>query len=577
MNSQQIEQFLQDNLLKVNKPIQYLGNELNVIKKDWQLAKTKLCFVYPDKYEIGMSNMALQIFYKLINVETDHLLERAFIPDTDMIDLLKAENIPLFAVESKTPLRGFDAVAISFSTELSYTNALLAIDLADIPLKSADRIGDENLPILFAGGGAVINPLPMSMFIDFFVIGDGEIVIEQICDVLHKCKNDLSLTKKETLEKISKFEHVYVPIFHDKETIIEKATFKEVNDPKYIVKKPLVPLLKVVHNRFSVELMRGCPRICRFCQASYINKPVRLRKKDVLLDQARNVMATTGYEEISLSSLSSSDYPKVLDLLNDLDAECVKQQVKLSLPSLRVDSMSADVSEMTNKIRQSGVTLAPEAGSQFIRDVILKNISEEEILNTVRTASMNSKKGIKLYFMIGLPREEQEDLQAIVDLAFKIIRHIKPARNKIVINFSNFIPKAFTPFQWAKQDDRALIDEKLKFFKKELRHKQMEMRWTDAELSVLEGILSRGDEKVGDLIYAAYKNGAIFDAWYDHFNFDNWAKAAKECSFDIDKYLCERQLEQSLPWGFIATGVKVDAMKKEYTAAYSVMRPPKSI
>ncbi|OGI08071.1 MAG: hypothetical protein A2Y40_10710 [Candidatus Margulisbacteria bacterium GWF2_35_9] len=572
MKNQEIEVVIKKNLLKVNKPIQYLGNELNVIKKDWDSAKTKLCFVYPDKYEIGMSNMALQIFYKIINQNTDHLLERCFIPDKDMIDFLKDKQVPLFALESTRPLTDFNALAFSFSTELSYTNALLALDLGHIPMTCKERINDDSIPIIFAGGGAVVNPLPLSDFFDFFVIGDGEEVLEHICDVIYKCKYEKKISKYDTIKALSELDHIYAPSFHRSDKIVKKATFSDVNNKKYLVEKPLVPLIKVVHDRFSIELMRGCPRICRFCQASYINKPLRIREKEVLLNQAKAVISNTGYDELSLSSLSSSDYPQVINLLTELDSQCNHQHVKLSLPSLRIDTHSLEMSEITNKLKESGVTLAPEAGSQFLRDVINKNINEQEILDTIKTAAVNSKKSIKLYFMIGLPGEEQQDLQAIVNLAFRIIHYIKPARNKLTINISNFVPKPFTPFQWAKQDDMETINTKLSFFKKELRHKQLELRWTDPKLSILEGILTRGDEKIGKLILAAYRQGAIFDAWYDHFNFEYWMKAAEAEGISINDYLVDHNPEDVLPWSFIDTGVKINTLKNEYQKALSTKR-----
>ncbi len=566
-----INEFIDENLSKVRKPAQYIGHEFNIIRKDWDKAKAKICFVYPDRYEIAMSNLALQIFYDLINRKTEHLLERCFLPDEDMETLMKDKNASLFALESTKALREFDALAFSFSTELSFTNALLALDLAKMSLLSSERLEDNSQPLVYAGGGGVANPLPMSLFIDFFVIGDGEDSFLEVADLIYELKYTKKLSKKLILEELNKLDYVYVPMMGKK--TVKRAVYNGF-DTEELLTDPLVPLIDVVHGRFSLEIMKGCPRICRFCQASYINKPLRLRDKNKLIEQGKKVIESTGYQELSLSSLSSGDYPQIIELLQELDEDCSKKSVSLSLPSLRVDSFTDGLSFMMNKVRQTGVTVAPEAGSQFLRDVMRKQVSEEDILRTAKFASENSNKAIKMYFMIGLPRETQKDLDAICELVYKIMHHIKPKKSKLIVNISNFVPKPFTPFQWCAQDSMELLDEKISFFKANLRHKQMELRWTDPELSQLESILSRGDEKVADLVLQAYKNGASFDSWYDRFDYKKWQLAAEQLGLDVNKYIAGYGLDEQLPWDFIDMGVESNFLKAEYNKAYEVEENP---
>ncbi|MDD5455841.1 MAG: radical SAM protein [Candidatus Margulisbacteria bacterium] len=570
MQNPGIQSFLKKNLLIVTKPIQYLGNEIYMQRKQWSTSKAKICLLYPDKYEVGMSNLAVNLFYTLINSYTKHSLERAFIPDLDMITLLKDNEVPLFSLESQKPLANFDALAVSFSTELSFTNALLALDLARIPRRSKDRLDNEQWPLIFAGGGGVMNPLPMSIFMDFFVLGDGEEVFKEICDKIHYFKYKKVITKIEILSELNNLDYIFVPLLNEEKKVF-RHIYKDFADESYL-EKPLIPLLKTVHNRFSIEIMRGCPRKCRFCQASYINKPVRIKPKEKLIKQVKNIIMNTGYDEISLSSLSSSDYPYIKQLLEELEPLCKEKQVSLSLPSLRMDTFSNDVSLMINKVRQSGVTLAPEAGSQFLRDVINKDLSEDEIISTAKIAAQNSGKSIKLYFMIGLPGETDQDVEDIVNLSFRIIREIKPAHNKVVVNVSNFVPKPFTPFQWAGQESIPEITRKLNFLKAQLRHHQLELRWTDPQVSQIEGLLSRGDEETGELIEQAYKNGAFFDAWYDHFRFDAWQKAIEQCGLKLEGYLTEKAIKKPLPWDFVETGVKKEFLLKEYEKALALKR-----
>ncbi|MDD4527351.1 MAG: radical SAM protein [Candidatus Margulisbacteria bacterium] len=567
---QSVTDFIQRHLIKVRKPSQYIAHEMNIVKKDWKEVKAKICLVYPDRYEIGMSNLALQIFYDLINRKSAHVLERCFLPDSDMEEMLKERKVPLFSLESSKALSEFDALAFSFSTELSFTNALLALDLAFIPLLAKDRLAAEEMPIVYAGGGGVSNPLPMSIFFDFIVIGDGEDAFVEIADMIYELKYVKKFSKLQILEEINKKPWAYVPDLGKK--VVKRNVYTGFLEEKLLT-EPLVPLIDVVHGRFSLEIMKGCPRVCRFCQASYINKPLRIRDKDKLIEQGMKVIEKTGYQELSLSSLSSGDHPQIISLLKELNQECYERQVSLSLPSLRVDSFTDELSFMMNKVRQTGVTIAPEAGSQFLRDVIKKQITEEDILRTAKFASLNSNKSIKMYFMIGLPRETTKDLEELVALVYKIMDYIKPKKNKLIINISNFVPKPFTPFQWCAQDSVEVLEEKLSFFKSNLRHRQMELRWTDTNLSKLESILSRGDEKVAGLVLRAYQNGASFDSWYDRFKYDIWDKSAEELGLDVDKYLKGYDLSEELPWSFIDMVVTKDYLEKEYKSAYAVDNP----
>lgn len=562
---QSIANFINKQLRKVKRPAQYIANEMNMVNKDWNKAQAKVCYVYPDRYEIGMSNLALQIFYDLINRQTEHLLERCFLPDSDMEELLRKEKISLFSLESNKALSEFDALSFSFSTELSYTNALLALDLAQIELLAKDR--EEFAPIIYAGGGGVVNPLPMSLFFDFLIIGDGEDIFPEIVDIIYELKYIKKLNKQDILKAINKKPWAYVPSLCKKP--IKRNVYNGFENEKLIT-KPLVPLIDVVHNRFSLEIMKGCPRACRFCQASYINKPLRIRDKEKLLQQGVSVLENTGYEELSLSSLSSGDYPQIVALLKELDKACSERQVSLSLPSLRVDSFSDDLSFMMNKVRQTGVTIAPEAGSQFLRDVIKKQVTEEDILNTAKFASVNSNKSIKMYFMIGLPRETMKDIEELVTLVYKVMDYIKPKKNKLIVNVSNFVPKPFTPFQWCEQDSIEKLEEKISYLKTSLRHRQLELRWTDTNLSKLESVLSRGDEKVGKLVLQAYKNGASFDSWYDHFDYKIWEKSAEEIGLDVNEYLKGYSLEEELPWSFIDVGITKEYLLREYEASNNI-------
>jgi radical SAM superfamily enzyme YgiQ (UPF0313 family) len=556
--------FLDEVLSSVKRPIQYLGQELNVVRKDPGVGGIRIALVYPDKYEVAMSNLAVQLFYDRINRHSPHVLERVIIPDEDMIDALRLKSISLFSLETQRALKDFDLIAFSVSTELALTNVLLALDLASIPLRSSDR--DESFPLVIAGGGGVMNPLPMSLFMDAIVIGDGEEALVEVADLV-----SASATKALSLAALDKKPWAFVPTLHDRKRTLSRAVFSGFKEDTLLI-KPLVPLMKVVHDRYSLEIMRGCPRKCRFCQASYTSKPIRQKSAAGLIEQGKAIIEKTGAGELSLASLSSSDYQGLIELIHGLQTLCEEKQVALSLPSLRMDSLTSDMNLLINRLRESGITLAPEAGSQFLRDVIAKDLTLKDIVDAVKLASTNSHKSIKLYFMIGLPRETMADVDAICDLAFHLIEEIKPKKNKIVINVSSFNPKPYTPFQWCAQDDRAILDEKLNLLKKGTRHRQLELRWTDPELTWLEGLLSRGDERVGDVIERAFRKGACFDAWYDHFQPSRWFEAMEEAGLPENEYQKARDLEDPLPWGFVDMGIRLSVVKDEYERAMKVVR-----
>lgn len=562
---QAIPPFLEDILSTVKRPIQYLGQELNVVRKEPEKGAIRIALVYPDKYEVAMSNLAVQLFYDRINRHSPHVLERVIIPDEDMIEALRTRSISLFSLETQRPLKDFDLIAFSVSTELALTNVLLALDLAQIPLKASDR--DETYPLIIAGGGGVMNPLPMSRFLDAIIIGDGEEALVDIADIIAK----LGKVKPLALSALDEKPWAFVPALHDRKRSLTRAVFSGFKEDTTLI-TPLVPLMKVVHDRYSLEIMRGCPRKCRFCQASYTSKPIRQKSAAALIEQGKAIIERTGAGELSLASLSSSDYKGLIELIHGLQTVCQEKQVALSLPSLRMDSLTSDMNLLINRLRESGITLAPEAGSQFLRDVIAKDLTLNDIEDAVKLASTNSGKSIKLYFMIGLPRETMADVEAINELAFHLIETIKPKKNKIVINVSSFNPKPYTPFQWCAQDDRETLNEKLNCLKRGTRHRQLELRWTDPELTWLEGILSRGDERVGDVIERAFRKGACFDAWYDHFQPDRWFEAMQEAGLPENEYQLPRDLDAPLPWGFVDMGIRLSVLKEDYQKAMTVER-----
>ena len=579
-----------DKFLKmVDKPIRYTGGEINMCRKDLNDIKSRIAFCFPDVYEIGMSHLGLKILYDLYNRDENTYCERVFAPWVDMEKLMRENGLKLFSLETKTPLNEFDFVAFTFQYEMSYTNVLNMLDLGGIPVLASER--EENDPLVFAGGPCTYNPEPMADFFDFFVIGEGEEMNMEVNDLYIKCKNE-GKSKNEFLELVSKIEGVYVPTFYkDKynedgtfnslvpnnsfaNQIVRKRIIKDLDTLTY-PEKWIVPYLNVVHDRVMLEIFRGCIRGCRFCQAGYIYRPVREKSREKLEKLAESLINNTGYEEISLTSLSTSDYTEFHELAQNLISKFKPRNVSISLPSLRTDSISLKLLDEVSQVRKSGFTIAPEAGTQRLRDVINKGLTEEEIINACRFAFKSGWSTIKLYFMIGLPTETYDDLQGIVDLANKIVDTYyeipKAERAKglsVTVSASTFVPKPFTAFQWCGQNDIKTIIEKQNYLKSHLTNKAVKFNWHEPEISVLEAIIAKGDRRVCKAIYEAWKLGAKFDSWREFFNYDTWMKAFENTGIDY-KYYSERQMniDENLPWNHLDILVSKEFLKREYKNA----------
>ena len=565
---------MKDLLLQVTKPGRYIGNEINMVKKD-PANKTRFAFCFPDVYEVGMSHVGLQILYFFLNRREDVYCERAFMPWTDMTALMKEHNQPLYALETGDPLKDFSLLGFTLQHEMSYTNVLAMLDLAGLPLRAAER--GEDMPIVCAGGPGATNPEPMADFIDFFFIGDGEAGLDEIMDIYAEGSG-----KQEFLEKIASLPGVYVPAFYEA-AYNEDGTLKsfDVINPvaKKTVKKALVPsldkaffpdtalvpLIECTHHRATLELFRGCKHGCRFCQAGNIQRPIRHRKPKTLLAQAEALLDNTGHEEISLVSLSTSDYPYFEELLDGLLDITKKRKVNISLPSLRVDAVSLSAMEKTQAVRKSSLTFAPEAGTQRLRDVIRKNITEEEVIEGCRRAFEAGFDRVKLYFMTGLPTETLEDAEAIADLSQLVVDEYyklekAKRRRPVSVNVSSscFVPKPFTPFQREAQDRAEDFIQKQRLIKSKIQKKQISYRYHDAKTAVLEGVLARGDRRVGAAIEAAYRLGAMFDSWSELFRYDLWEQAFEETGVSPEFYAHRQRSEaELLPWDFIDMGVSV--------------------
>ena len=569
-------------LLKLAKPARYTGGEVNAVyKKTPQLGTlTRFALCFPDVYEIGMSHLGLQILYFLMNKRDDTYCERVFMPWLDMVDHLKETDQPLFALETGDELCKFDILGFTLQFEMSYTNILAMLDLAKIPLRSKDR--DETHPLICAGGPCAVNPEPMADFVDFFYIGDAEASLDAILD-RHKLHKASGGTKEEFLTSILDIPGVYVPRFYDvsyngdgtvKSFASEKApaTVKRAIAPTldYFPETLITPLTEAIHNRAVLELARGCMRGCRFCQAGFIYRPMRERGVGELLDQAERLLKTTGHDEISLLSLSACDYSNFAQLVDRLIEFTEKKRVNISLPSTRLDAI--ETLAKVQAVRKSSLTVAPEAGSQRMRDIINKNLTEEEILEGCYRAFLSGFDKIKLYFMGGLPSETTEDMQAIVDLCDKVVDTYyrltyEERRRPISVSVSTacFVPKPFTPFQWAAQVLPADFITQQQMVKSWVRNKRVTYRYHDAKTAQVEGVLARGCRRVGKLIEAAYKNGAIFDSWSDQFNPQIWQTAFEETGLDPAFYTHrERPIDELLPWDFIDMGVTKNFLIREW-------------
>jgi radical SAM superfamily enzyme YgiQ (UPF0313 family) len=529
-----VHQTILENILpNVSKPARYVGNELNSVHKNHK-DKIKFVICYPDSYEIGMSNIGIAILYHLINKRDDAVCERVFSPWIDMEKKMEEHSVPLFSLESWTPVKDFDIVGFSVQNELTYTNLLNILKLSGIPLKRKDR--DASHPLIIAGGACTNNPEPLSDFIDAFVIGDGEEVVQEIIDVYKSCRGVLQYAPTDShhvlLVALSKIPGIYVP-GHNELTNVKRRIVKDLNTIDYPI-KPIVPFIEIVHDRAAIEIMRGCPRRCRFCQAGNVGKPVRMMKPERVIELAKKIIKNTGFEELSLVSLSSSDYPKIWEVAEELGKDFSKKRISISLPSMRPDSFRSEIAKEIQHVRKAGVTLAPEAGTQRLRNHICKDLTEENIISSIKQAFGGGANSIKLYFMIGLPTETDEDMKGIVDLAYKIIKEGKPLnpRAKITVNVSTFVPKKNTSFENEKMISYEEILRKQEFLKQNLKHRNIDLKWHDARMSVIEGVFSQGDSHTGNILLNAFEGGCRFDNWTEFFDYRKWESAIAQ---DQDK------------------------------------------
>lgn len=588
---------LKDELLsKVDKPARYIGGELNSMNKVVTSEMTHVAFCFPDVYEVGMSHLGMQILYHFFNSREDVFCERVFSPWTDMEEVMRKEGIPLFSLETHTPLKEFDFVAFTLQYEMCYTNVLNMLDLSGIPIFSKERTEED--PLIIAGGCCTYNPEPLAPFIDIFYIGEGEVSYDEIFDRYRAWKASGG-DRESFLIEMLKVPGLYIPRFYEvtynadgtiKERVslhpeapekIKKVVVTNVDEAFY-PETQVIPWIQAVHDRATLEMFRGCIRGCRFCQAGMIYRPVREKSKEVLIEQAKKLLASTGYDEISLCSLSTSDYKALEPFTNELLEICRDEKVNISLPSLRVDAFSVDLMQKVQEVRKSSLTFAPEAGTQKQRDVINKNITEEEIIHGCKLAFQGGWNRVKLYFMLGLPYEEDADIVGISELGDKIVetyfgidKDQRVPGLQLTISTSCFVPKPFTPFQWAPQDTAESFERKIKLLKGSITKRQIRYIHHDAKTSVLEAVLARGDQKVAELIYRAYKKGCTYDSWSEYFKPEKWQEAADEMGLSFDFYAKRaRSYEEVLPWDHIDIGVTKKFLIRENERAKEVVTTP---
>ena len=578
-------------IMRVQKPARYIGGELNSVIKDREKVDVRFAFCFPDTYEIGMSHLGIKILYHILNSRENVWCERVFAPWFDMKEEMEKENIPLYALESLDPVSDFDIIGFTLQYELCYTNVLYMLELAGIPLYSRERKELKNLVV--GGGPCACNPEPVADFFDLFMLGDGEDVIVELCDLYAEHKKKGS-DKAAFLADAAKIPGIYVPSFYDV-TYNEDKTVKEIAPnrpevPKKITKRVVkdfdktpypdsfvVSFIETVHDRAVLEVLRGCIRGCRFCQAGFIYRPFREKSVETLCRQAKELCQNTGYDEISLCSLSTSDHTEIERMLSELTEWSDKEKISLSLPSLRVDNFSKEVLDGISGIRKSGLTFAPEAGTQRLRDVINKNVTAEELHNTCRIAFEGGYTGIKLYFMIGLPTETDEDIEGIINTAQSVVNLFYSLENRpkgsgvtVTVSVATFVPKPHTPFQWEAQDSLETVIRKHEVLKSVGRSKKITLNYHASNTSILEGVFARGDRKIGQAIYEAYKNGAYFDSWSEGFDFDKWQAAFDKCGLSMQFYQGRhRPFDEVLPWSHIDFGVTKAFLERECKKAYN--------
>ena len=582
-----------DILMKIEKPARYIGGEVNAVVKDLQNVDIRFAMCFPDVYEIGMSHLGIQILYDMFNRRDDVWCERVYSPWVDLDKVMREEKIPLFALESQDPVRDFDFLGITIQYEMCYTNILQVLDLACIPLHAKDRTEED--PIVIGGGPCAYNPEPIAEFFDMFYIGEGETVYDELLDTYKENKKNGG-SRMDFLEKACQIDGIYVPMFYDvtyhedgtidqffpvnkhAPSVIHKQVVMDVTNTTY-PQAPIVPYIKVTQDRVVLEVQRGCIRGCRFCQAGMLYRPTRERDVETLKQYAYNMLKNTGHEEISLSSLSTSDYSELKELVTFLIDNFKNKGINISLPSLRIDAFSLDVMSQVQDIRKSSLTFAPEAGSQRMRNVINKGLKEEDIISGAGQAFEGGWNKVKLYFMLGLPTETEEDMEAIAVLADKVARRYyeipKDQRNgkcQITASSSFFIPKPFTPFQWAPMLNHEDYIERAAIVKhaflNQLNKKSLRYNWHDAEVSVLEGVFARGDRKIASVIEEAYRMGCIYDSWSEQFDNDKWMRAFDNTGIEIGFYnLRERGEDEVFPWDFIDIGVTKKFLRREWDRA----------
>lgn len=577
-----IKKILFEELLdNVEKPGRYTGKEFNEIVKEGDRSTVKIALAFPDLYEIGMSYLGFKILYEIINKIDGALAERVFSPAVDMEKLLRERKIPIFSLETYRPLNTFDIVGFTIQHELCYSNILNLLELGQIPLRSEER--KEDAPLIIAGGPGTFNAEPLSAFIDLFVIGEGEEIVGEIIEVYKRWK-DKKQSRAKLLEELAHLKGIYVPSFYKvtylKDGRVESVTPKKETYHSVIKKRiisnfdqvpyplfPVVPNIDVVHDRITLEIFRGCTQGCRFCQAGMIYRPVREKSVNTLLELAEKILSHTGYEEISLSSLSSSDYSEIERLITRLVDRFKEKGVGVSLPSLRIDSFSVALAQQVQRVRKTGITLAPEVGTQRLRDVINKNVQEEDLYSSIEAAFKGGWRKIKLYFMVGLPTETEEDVEGIVRLVSKVDRmgrEITGRKISINISVSAFVPKPHTPFQWEAQEERDILSKKIRYLKNRLNWRNISFSYPDINRIYLEAVFARGDRRLGEVLERAHYLGCKFDAWREHFNFETWQQAFNESGLNMEFYANRvRQEDEILPWDHISCGVKKEYLLEE--------------